>query len=381
LKQSHPLGEIHRVNTVIYDYQIFGQQKFGGISRYFCEIATRIGSRPDWNVRIVAPVHYNQYLAESELPTVGLFLKLPHVRFRRLYGWTNRFIAPQVTKLLNGSVLHETYYSGGKRASGTPKVITVYDMIHEIFPQCFRSDDPTRARKRASIDAADHVICISHRTALDLENILGVPPAKISVVHLGFSQVFAADRRLTNGTNGARSRPYVLYVGDRAGYKNFSGLLKAFAMSTRTLGSFDLIAFGGGPFSQREIAEIQDLAIRPDAVRQYSGDDRTLADFYRNARAFIYPSEYEGFGIPPLEAMACDCPVACSNTSSIPEVVGTAGEYFEPTSVDAMSAALERVCFDESRRTALIHAGRLQRSLFSWNKCADETVQVYRRML
>lgn len=106
-----------------------------------------------------------------------------------------------------------------------------------------------------------------------------------------------------------------------------------------------------------------------------------LASIYANAAAFVYPSLYEGFGIPPLEAMSLGCPVICGNTSSIPEVVGDAGEYFDPNDTESMRVAIEAVLQSTGRSQELVAKGQAQRSLFSWQRCARETLDVYRSIL
>ena len=116
-------------------------------------------------------------------------------------------------------------------------------------------------------------------------------------------------------------------------------------------------------------------------VYQVSGSDAILAGLYQNAKAFVYPSLYEGFGIPLLEAMSFDCPVACSSVSSIPEVVGDAGAYYDPTNIDDMCKTIEQLVMDESLRKQLIMAGRERIKAFSWERCAAETLEVYRRVL
>ena len=369
------------MNTAVYDYRIFSQQEFGGVSRYFCEIATRIEQRSDWRTRVVAPVHFNRYLADSKIATVGLFIPLPHPRLKRLYTWCNKLAASPFMALNRGTVFHHTYFSPQPYKSKGPTVITVYDMIHELFPQYFPHEDATRRWKRANVDAADHIICISHSTARDLQRILAVPPEKISVVHLAPSESFNAVHPTSESVPKSETRPYFLYVGARGGYKNFSRLLDAFGASSRISTEFDLLVFGGGPFTRAESEKIKELGLRPDAIRRIFGNDQSLARYYANACAFVYPSEYEGFGIPPLEAMSCGCAVACSIGSSIPEVVGTAAEFFDPASIDSIRSALERIAFDDGRRAELVDAGRVQASLYSWDKCADETVAIYRSLV
>ena len=116
-------------------------------------------------------------------------------------------------------------------------------------------------------------------------------------------------------------------------------------------------------------------------VQQIGGDDSVLADLYRTAHLFVYPSLYEGFGIPPLEAMSFDCPVVCSNSSSIPEVVGDAAVFFDPDSGESMGQALMKVASDVSLRQALVARGRERIKMFSWQRCAKQTIDVYRSVL
>jgi glycosyltransferase involved in cell wall biosynthesis len=126
---------------------------------------------------------------------------------------------------------------------------------------------------------------------------------------------------------------------------------------------------------------IASLSLRPGSVVRLGGTDAELARAYRHARAFVYPSRYEGFGIPPLEAMSSGCVVACSNASSMPEVVGDAALLFDPNDVDAARKALEDACFSEDVRARLLTHGAMRVREFTWDRCANETVAAYRRVL
>lgn len=141
------------------------------------------------------------------------------------------------------------------------------------------------------------------------------------------------------------------------------------------------MAFGGGAFNADELALISTLGFAPQAVRQVGGGDEVLGSLYADAAAFVYPSVYEGFGLPPLEAMAHNCPVVTSNSSSMPEVVGYAGEYFDPLDVEAQSDAICKVVFDAQRRSQLIELGGQRLPMFSWDRCALETQAVYQQVL
>jgi glycosyltransferase involved in cell wall biosynthesis len=167
-------------------------------------------------------------------------------------------------------------------------------------------------------------------------------------------------------------------VGHRGGYKNFKGMLLAVASRKELRKDFDIIAFGGPAFNASEIDLIHKAGLRDGSVHQISGGDAILGQLYREASAFVYPSLYEGFGLPLLEAMAHGCPVVSSNTSSMPEVVGQAGEYFSPIDIGEQADAICNVVFDLSRREGLVHLGNEQLNNFSWRKCAEETLDLYK---
>ena len=366
------------MHTVVYDYQTFTLQRFGGISRYVCEVAARVHRAPGFGARIVAPIHFNEYLSATEVPSFALNLHLSHPRLEPLNRAVCRALSPWAIRAARPSLVHRTYFQSTFAPASVPGVVTVYDMIHEVFPEHFSPADPTSRCKRESVQRADLVLCISHSTADDLVRLFDVPRHKVRVTHLGFSDVFA--RRAT-GAASPSSRPYLLYVGHRGGYKNFEAALRAYARSTRLRDEFDFLFFGGFPIQRDEAALIDTLGVRSGAVRRLGGSDEDLANAYRHAHVFVYPSKYEGFGIPPLEAMASGCAVACSNSSSIPEVVGSAAELFDPDDVEAIGQALLRVCFDNTRRAELIAAGTQRIGLFSWDRCGQATLAAYQALL
>lgn len=359
--------------NIVYDHQIFGWQKYGGISRYFYELANRVVLAEGFSASIIAPLHVSSYLAGGAVPVRGI--QVPKVRNSgRILSALNGLVSPPFIRRAMPDLLHETYYSRRTLApKGCPKVLTVFDMTHEKFPGSFLSRDDTSEIKRTAVKRAERVICISENTRSDLIEILDIPIEKTAVVHLGFT--LTADK----ATLPSPGKPFLLYVGPRGAYKNFGMLLEAYASSTALRIAFDLIAFGGGPFSQTERDDIRSRGLA-DSVTQKSGDDSVLAALYSEAAAFVYPSLYEGFGIPLLEAMSFDCPVVCSNTSSIPEVAGNAACYFEPEDADSIRTAIESVVFSSSLRDELVQLGRERIGHFSWNRTAMETMTIYEEM-
>jgi len=258
-------------------------------------------------------------------------------------------------------------------------VLTIHDMIHEKFASNLPHADKTARYKALAAKRADHVICVSESTRRDAIEILGLPFDKTSVIYHGFDLMNAyraRDEKMVLPT----SAPFLLYVGNRGGYKNYNRLLEAYSTSPLLRAGIRLICFGGGTLRTDELQTIQELGLHSDQVMQLTGDDQLLARLYEHASAFVYPSLYEGFGIPPLEAMAHDCPVVCSNASSIPEVVGDAGEYFDPGDIESMRSAIERVVGSASHQKVLITKGRMRLKSFSWDHCAAETFDVYLKL-
>ena len=364
---------------ILFDYQIFTLQSYGGISRYYkCLTAELFNLNQD--VEILAGIHRNRYI--SSLPdgiVSGINIKKYPPTTGRLFQYLNHCLTSQQIKKIKPDIIHETYYSIiNSKPRTPPRIVTVYDMIHELHANMFNKNDHTTRWKKNAFNRVDHIISISRNTKNDLINFLGIAPEKISVVHL------AADS-LSYSENYdelfSYRKPFLLYVGSRGGYKNFSGLLKAVSTSKKIKAEFDIITFGGGKFTQKEKKILAALGFDNQQVRQISGDDHILAQLYKNATAFIYPSLYEGFGIPPLEAMACHCPVISSNSSSMPEVIGDAGEFFNPNSIEDMACAIEKVVFSESRMRELKEKGQDRLKLFSWEKCAKETLAVYQKLV
>lgn len=363
---------------IIYDPQIFYTQEYGGISRYFCALASQMASFADVDVRVVAPLHVNVFLKQlGNHIAVGQYVRrLP--RTGRIISTLSAALFRPIARMMGPDVVHETYYARNPTCSGkTLRVLTVYDMIHERCSDSFSVNDPTSHIKAEAIHRADHIFCISENTRRDLLEIHQLPEDRVTVTYLGYdalpqSELTAADL--------VGTAPYLLHVGGRHGYKNFDGLLRAFAASSWLRGEVRLVCFGSIAFSRKELDLIAALGLSELKVIHLGGGDDRLAALYKGAAAFVYPSLYEGFGISPLEAMSLNCPVVCSNTSSIPEVVGGAGEYFNPLHIESIRAAIERVLQSSSRRAELVALGQLRCKLFSWERCAQQTFNMYQRL-
>lgn len=367
---------------IAFDQQVFLLQEYGGISRYICNLAKALSKINGAEAKIFAPIHFNQNLESIEgVSGKGIFLPKLNAKLFRLTLIAANFLARKAINSFRPNILHETYFSNIDYCSiGAKRVLTVYDMIHEKYADSLEGSAGTSNPKRVAALRADHVICISESTRQDLVNICQIPIEKTSVIYLGVDSIFSAIRQDAD-IRLDLPKKYILYVGKRDGYKNFAGFLSAFAVSPYLKENYSVVCFGGGEFTASELALTSAAGFRPNQLLQYSGADDLLASIYRQADALVYPSLYEGFGLPPLEAMASGCPVICSNTSSLPEVVGTAGEYFDPTSQESMMQVMERTLSSLKLREDLIAKGYKQASKFTWVRCANETLGVYRKLL
>lgn len=364
-----------------FDDQIFGLQSRGGISRYFVEIGQAMQAQGA-QVHCAAGLHLNIHLAGAGFKVSGHYLKsYPKALANKIRRGNSVYSAFCLFRS-RVDLLHDTYYrtnSGDRYAGRVPRVVTVHDLIHEIFAMEYSPNDKVATAMRTAVQRADHVICVSERTRRDLVERFGTSIGKTSVIHHGISALDPLQAPHPPGP------PFFLFVGNRQGYKNFEGLLRAFAASTGLRRDARLVAFGGGVAQTAEKALIQGLGLfvgqAAGTVEFVSGDDGVLGAYMGAALAMVYPSRYEGFGMPPLEAMQLGCPVVCSSASVMPEVLGDAPHYVDPESIDDMRRALEEVMDSSTLRADLVQRGRRQAGLYSWQRCADETLAVYRQVL
>jgi len=366
-----------QIVKIAFDHQVFVLQQYGGISRYICNLAEHLSALPETNTQIFAPFHFNQHLnATKNLNCSGRILPQLPSKLTRVAMETSKYCSRRAMKKFSPDIIHETYFTTQDfKTTGAKRILTVYDMIHERYADMFDQAHKTSAPKKTASLRADHVICISENTRKDLIEFCGVPEERTSVVYLSADKIFSQlkDERLEK-----KNKPFLLYVGSRGGYKNFNKFVKAFASSNQLKQNFDIRCFGGGPFSKAEMEMMVDAGLSEMQIHYHSGEDQELAELYQQAEAFIYPSLYEGFGIPPLEAMAAGCPVLSSNTSSLPEVVGNAGVYFDPTEQDDIQSSLEKVIGNETCKRDLVEKGFEQHKKFSWEKCTRETMNIYK---
>lgn len=364
-----------KINKTIihFDFQIEALQGVGGIKRYFKELFSHLGQRATlevqhslWNEKI--PPNSN---VDGGSERLNFFRKVSKYKYLRS-------IDANLISKSNPDIIHNTFFYEGIRSASAKSYITVFDMNYEIMPEYSRFSRIKSEFKRKACAAADEIIAISNSTKRDLIEKFKVPESKVHVVYLGVSPDFLTRNHLIDATDDSlESEDYVLYVGKRGGYKNFKMLLDAFCRNISLSKNFQLIAFGGGEFTSAERAYIRELGLPDSSIKHVSGNDALLARYYRGARLMVYPSLYEGFGLPIIEAMACGCPVLTSNISSMPEVGQKACAYFEPANpnslVDCLSDLLkDNVALHEFSKLGLDHSQN-----FVWENTARETEKLY----
>ena len=358
--------------NVFFGPEIWTLQSHGGISRYYGELI-KGASAVNMNTYAFVPPSNNHNI---ELIPEICKIQTAQTKSSELIKTAKN----EIGKFSNESIYHPTYYantdfSSWKKA-GYKIVITVFDLISEKFPEKKKLSRPRINLKKKAIKSADHIICISNTTKADLIDYYKIPDTKISVVYLG-SELHGSDGNIKNDYGDDE---FLLYVGKRAGYKNFNKFIAAFGQSDSLKSKYRIVAFGGGLFDEGELELIRNLGIE-DRISQVEGNDDKLIKLYSSAEAFIYPSLYEGFGLPPLEAMKYGCPVLASDKGSIAEICNEGAIYFDATNVDNMQMIMEKSLKDLALIEKQKQLGTLNAARYTWEKTCVETLDVYRKLL
>jgi glycosyltransferase involved in cell wall biosynthesis len=248
-------------------------------------------------------------------------------------------------------------------------------MIPELFPDQFPFGNPHLAKK-SYCDRADLIICISETTRRDMLGMYSIAPDKCVTIHLGVALRHPQRGRLQNEF----ANPYVLFVGNRGGYKNFKVLLKAMQIVTAREKSFFLVVVGGGEWSDDERRQLDRSGLR-SRILLVSASDAKLRELYRNAACFVFPSLYEGFGLPLLEAFAEECPVVLCDNPTFREIARDGGIFFSGGDAEACAEGIMRACSHGVERDRMVARGLELAQGYSWNQTASEHVTVYNRLL
>lgn len=362
---------------IIYDHQIFTLQSYGGISRYFATLAKNVRQVPDIRIDIRLLYGENGYLSKHHYALNAAIGKKILKGYKKRQKWNKIYSKHRISGNAF-DVFHPTYYDPYfLEVLKKPLVVTVHDMIHELFPEYFSPDDPTALHKRLVLERADHIIAISETTRQDLLSLLPLDKTKVSVIHHGNLQ--QSEGIHSGHHKESNQAPYILFVGAREGYKNFNRFLQALPGLLNRFPDLKVLCLGGGAWRSAELEAIRRLGIT-GRIRQLTCSDVVLQQYYRNALAFIYPSLYEGFGLPILEAFRQTCPVILSDIPTFREVAGNAAVYFDPRQPEEMAEGIERVISSTDQSEKCKSAGTERLGYFSLESCLQKTYDVYRRV-
>lgn len=382
---------------VFYDGQAFDMQTHGGVSRYITEIYKN--KRGDVEATLGVVESDNVYLRQFGIPTQGFtyhqFISNKEFPLKRFlykayynckYGHADRWDhTPKLNQLFSESIIrkgdfdcfHASYFDGyfldalGER----PFILTVHDMISELYPQFYEDSHPLVTGKKLLIPIAAHIIAISQRTKEDLMKLMHVPEEKITVIYHGVDV-----SPFTPSTHRICQEDYILYVGERHFYKNFDLFFREVLPLLKRHKELKVVCTGK-PFEDTEQKLIEEKGMVGRFIHTFTETEQELMDLYHNALCFVYPSAYEGFGMPILEAYKADCPVMLSNASCFPEIAGDAAVYFNIDKEKSDFAEQFETLYhlDSNERELLLSKQRERLRLYSWKKSASEHAAVYQR--
>lgn len=369
---------------ILFDTEIFELQIFGGISLYFSKLFEEFAK--DSNINFKVPYIYsdNHYVKDKPFqPPIKLY-RNPFPFKKQVINTFCKLNEINLYKniaLNDFDIFHPTYFNSKFTDKlKKPYVLTVHDMTIEAVKEHFIFDkmlEHTIEVKKHLIENASGIIAISNNTKKDILKFCSVNESKIDTIYHGLPLEMPDEVEESENLPGK----YILFIGQRAKYKNFANFLLAIKDILFEDRDLYLVIAGGGDTNKNERKFINNLGIENKVIRKPIQNIHQIINYYKNAQCFVFPSVYEGFGFPILEAFQCGCPVLCSNVSSFPEVAGDGAEYFDPYSENSMKNAVLNVLNNESRRQQLINKGYERLKLFSWEKTAELTREVYKKVL
>ena len=360
------------MTKVFYDHQIFTEQVFGGISRYFKYLIDGIKSTSDFDYKLGVLNSKNYYIRdEKQLLSQPLFQSLFKTQEKLIKR--NNSYCKYLVKQNDFSICHPTYFNPYfLKYLKKPLVITVHDMTYEALPQYFPSADPLPYYKRLLMDKAEKIIAISETTKEDILKYSNINADKIEVIHHGIDFTPPEYENVPE-----LPANYILFVGARWSYKNFHLVASAFKILSKKYPDLKLVLAGGGALSFGDSEFLLRNGIL-DKTIQISATDEQLNTIYKNAACFIYPSLYEGFGLPVLEAFKNGTPVLLSDCSCFKEIAGNAANYFDHQSLDALVIETEKQINNKTLAEELGAAGKVKLMEYPIEKCVSKTIDLYR---
>ncbi len=350
-------------------------EKKVGVSVYCFELLNyfRKNSSPD-NQFVI----YLKKNPRKELPKENNYFKYRVIKGN--YLWSQIFLPVNLCFRKEIDVFFSpAHYS--PRFCPVPLIVTIHDLSYFYYPNEFLKKDLYQLKNwtKYSVKNARKIIAVSKTTKKDLMKFYDTPEEKIEVIYNGYQKNIKYQITNIKKINKVQ-KPYLLYVGTIQPRKNLETLIEAFYLLLKEKPEYSLVIVGKKGWlyekifanvGNRHACSLQNKIIFTGYV-----DNNTLASLYKNARVFVLPSFYEGFGIPILEAMSFNCPVISSFTSSLPEIGGNACLYFDPTSVADLQDKILQLLENEGLKNELVKKGKERVKLFSWKKCGEETLKV-----
>ncbi len=363
---------------IFFDHQAFTFQDFGGISKYYSELIPTLNMM---NVKTSLPLLLSNNENLAFINNFGKNTFFKNHKFKGKHRFLNAINTLNTSlKLTNDNydIFHPTYYKYPNIYNFAIKknakiAVTVYDMNHELYPELFMKNDSTILQKKILIKKADVILAISESTKNDIIKLLGISETKIFITPLN-AEVYKKSEFILN-----LPTKYILFVGHREGYKNFNLFVKSIFPLFAKDNELKLVCLGANGFSESEKDFFASKNIQ-DKILYFKYNENELYTFYNKALLFVFPSLYEGFGLPILEAFSSECPCALSNTSSLPEVGGDAALYFDPKSQSSILNAIEKIIYSKEIRNTLINKGIERKKIFSWESCAEKTLNGYKSL-
>ena len=367
---------------VLVDGHIYGMQSHGGVGRFFTETLNRLGRQVD-DVEVIVHLPSNPKGTPPRGPGIQ-HIENWSLRPGRLFAPFCARVNMARIRALRPQIFHSTYYTLPYWPE-LKTVVSVHDFIDENSFQTMSGNYAGFvAHKRKVIEQADAVIAVSRATKQEILKYTQTEADSISVIYHGINEDLAAisstEEEINHFLTENRIRePYWLFVGRRLRYKNFGVLLRAWERVTHSYG-IDTYLVAIGPHDGLESWQIDFLIknhLEQRLVLLSRVDDRTLSVAYHGAAAFIFPSLFEGFGIPLLEAMACNTPIIASDIRVFHEVASDAALYFDPHDDEALAEAMVQI-LDDHLRQDLVGKGLKRLSHFSWDKSSRQIAELYR---
>lgn len=375
MPQTHSVYSAYNMLKVFFDHQIFTEQTYGGISRYFTFIIEGIAERKDVTKKLGVLCSNNYYIKNEKQLLRNFFFKWFFKKQKRILKW-NKSYSKYILKQNDFDVFHPTFFNPYfLKYLKKPLVITVHDMTYEALPAYFSAHDPLTYQKRLLVERADKIIAISKTTKNDLIKFLNVPENKIEIIYHGIDFTAPAYEDVFGLPEN-----YILFVGARYSYKNFYFLVDSFVQLSKKYPDLHLVLAGGGSLTYGDSEYLIRNGVA-DKTIQISATDAQLNTLYKKAKCFVFPSLYEGFGLTILEAFKNDCPVLLSNCGCFEEIAGNGAEYFDYKSINSLTDQIERIITNPSLRNNMISAGKTKLQEYSIEKCVNQTIELYKKLI